>query len=122
MSSAEPLNVETKPTARQQLLYGMQLANQAFGFRAETSARREAVFRAAAAFEILMLRWPASMEAGSAATEQAALYEGNLLYGNVVKAVKNAESRGILNGDQGPDLYATEGRAHVFPARSARFP
>jgi tetratricopeptide (TPR) repeat protein len=114
MSSADPLSVETKPTARQQLLYGIQLANHSFDIPAETSARHEAVFRAAAAFEILMLRWPASTEAGSGAMEQATLYESNLLYINVVKAVKNAEIRGITNGDNGPDLYAKEGRAHIF--------
>jgi tetratricopeptide (TPR) repeat protein len=114
MLSADPLRVETKPTARQQLLYGIELANHSFDTRAETDARRQAVFRAAAAFEILMLRWPASTEAGTGAMEQATLYESNLLYSNVVKAVKNAEIRGITNGDNGPDLYAKEGRAQIF--------
>lgn len=114
VASGKPLNVETKATARQQLLYGLDLAKSSFESRASTDLRYEAVFRAAAAFEILMMRWPSSPEAATGAVEQVALYESNLLYSNVVKAVRNAETRGIANGDRGPDLYWREGRAFVF--------
>jgi tetratricopeptide (TPR) repeat protein len=110
----KPLNVETKPSARQQLLYGLDLASRSLATAPRTDARYEAVFRAAGAFEILMMQWPSSPEAATAAVEQLALYEGNLLYGNVVKAMHNVESRGIANSDRGPDLYCKEGRAFVF--------
>lgn len=114
MAFGEPVDVEMKPTPRQQLLYAMGLANDSFATPARTDERHRSAMRAAAAFELLMLRWPSSREAPVAAIEQVSLYESNLLFGNVVDAVTNAENRGIAKSDRGPELYSKAGKAQTF--------
>src|SRR5438552_631907 len=96
------LNVETKPTCRQQIAYARDLIHAAYLQEPRTQARYEAIFRAAGALEIAMLRWPATPEAAEAAEIQVQLYNEQFLFKNVITAVQHAEDRGLTNGERGP--------------------